>query len=326
MAKLNVAQALNAALAQALEADETVIVLGEDVGKDGGVFRITDGLLDRFGKERVIDTPLAESGIVGTSVGLAIAGMKPVAEIQFLGFIYETMDQIASQAARVRFRSLGRFSAPMVIRTPYGGGVKAPEIHSDSLEALFTHTPGIKVVTPSNPYDAKGLLLAAIDDPDPVLFLEPMRLYRAFRDEVPDEPYRLPLGKASVVREGTDITLIGWGPSVPLLKAAADELTARHDISAEVIDLMTLTPLDEETIVESVKRTQRAVVVHEAVRTSGFGGEIAAVLQEKAFLYLEAPIFRVTGYDTPYPTTMFEDLWLPDTTQIVATALDAIRY
>ncbi len=326
MAKLTIAQALNAALAQALEADDSVIVLGEDVGKDGGVFRITDGLLDRFGNDRVIDTPLAESGIVGTSVGLAIAGMKPVAEIQFLGFIYETMDQIASQASRVRFRSLGRYSAPMVIRTPYGGGVKAPEIHSDSLEALFTHTPGIKVVTPSNPYDAKGLLLAAIDDPDPVLFLEPMRLYRAFRDEVPDEPYRVQLGRANVVREGADITLIGWGPSVPLLKAAADELAARYDVSAEVIDLMTLTPLDEETIVESVKRTQRAVVVHEAVRTSGFGGEIAAVIQEKAFLYLEAPIFRVTGYDTPYPTTMFEDLWLPDTTQVVATALDAIRY
>ncbi len=326
MAKLTIAQALNAALAQALEADDSVIVLGEDVGKDGGVFRITDGLLDRFGKDRVIDTPLAESGIVGTSVGLAIAGMKPVAEIQFLGFIYETMDQIASQASRVRFRSLGRYSAPMVIRTPYGGGVKAPEIHSDSLEALFTHTPGIKVVTPSNPYDAKGLLLAAIDDPDPVLFLEPMRLYRAFRDEVPDEPYRVQLGRANVVREGADITLIGWGPSVPLLKAAADDLAARYDVSAEVIDLMTLTPLDEETIVESVKRTQRAVVVHEAVRTSGFGGEIAAVIQEKAFLYLEAPIFRVTGYDTPYPTTMFEDLWLPDTTQVVATALDAIRY
>ena len=326
MAKLTIAQALNAALAQALEADDSVIVLGEDVGKDGGVFRITDGLLDRFGNDRVIDTPLAESGIVGTSVGLAIAGMKPVAEIQFLGFIYETMDQIASQASRVRFRSLGRYSAPMVIRTPYGGGVKAPEIHSDSLEALFTHTPGIKVVTPSNPYDAKGLLLAAIDDPDPVLFLEPMRLYRAFRDEVPDEPYRVQLGRANVVREGADITLIGWGPSVPLLKAAADELAARYDVSAEVIDLMTLTPLDEETIVESVKRTQRAVVVHEAVRTSGFGGEIAAVIQEKAFLYLEAPIFRVTGYDTPYPTAMFEDLWLPDTTQVVATALDAIRY
>ncbi len=326
MAKLTIAQALNAALAQALEADDSVIVLGEDVGKDGGVFRITDGLLDRFGNDRVIDTPLAESGIVGTSVGLAIAGMKPVAEIQFLGFIYETMDQIASQASRVRFRSLGRYSAPMVIRTPYGGGVKAPEIHSDSLEALFTHTPGIKVVTPSNPYDAKGLLLAAIDDPDPVLFLEPMRLYRAFRDEVPDEPYRVQLGRANVVREGADITLIGWGPSVPLLKAAADDLAARYDVSAEVIDLMTLTPLDEETIVESVKRTQRAVVVHEAVRTSGFGGEIAAVIQEKAFLYLEAPIFRVTGYDTPYPTAMFEDLWLPDTTQVVATALDAIRY
>jgi pyruvate dehydrogenase E1 component beta subunit len=326
MAKLTMAQALNQALAQALEADESVVVLGEDVGKDGGVFRITDGLLERFGPERVVDTPLAESGIVGTSVGLAIAGARPIAEIQFLGFVYETMDQIASQAARVRFRSVGRFHAPMVIRTPYGGGVKAPEIHSDSLEALFTHTPGIKVVTPSNPYDAKGLLLSAIWDEDPVLFLEPMKLYRAFRDEVPEEAYTVPLGKASVVRKGADITLISWGPSVPLANAAADELKARYDASAEVIDLRTLSPLDEATIVESVKSTQRAVIVHEAVRTSGLGAELAALIQEHAFLYLEAPVMRVTGYDTPYPPAMFEDFWLPDVKQVVSTALSALKF
>jgi pyruvate dehydrogenase E1 component beta subunit len=326
MAKLTMAQALNQALAAALEADERVVVLGEDVGRDGGVFRITDGLIDRFGQERVIDTPLAESGIVGTSVGLAMGGMRPVAEIQFFGFIYETMDQIASQAARVRFRSMGRYSAPLVIRTPYGGGVKAPEIHSDSLEALFVHTPGIKVVTPANPYDAKGLLLAAIDDPDPVLFLEPMRLYRAFRDEVPEEPYRVPLGVANVVRPGRDVTLVGWGASMPVVLAAADELAARHDVSPEVIDLRTLSPLDEATVVGSVQRTQRAVVVHEAVRTGGLGAEVAALIQERAFLYLEAPVQRVSGYDTPYPMTMFEDLWLPDATQVVNAALAALRY
>lgn len=326
MAKLTMAQALNQALAHALESDERVVVLGEDVGRDGGVFRITDGLIDRFGPERVVDTPLAESGIVGTSVGLAMGGMRPIAEIQFFGFIYETMDQIASQAARVRFRSMGRFSAPLVIRTPYGGGVKAPEIHSDSLEALFVHTPGIKVVTPSNPYDAKGLLLAAVDDPDPVLFLEPMRLYRAFRDEVPEEPYRVPLGTANVVREGRDVTLIGWGASMPVVLQAADELIARHDVMPEVIDLRTLSPLDEATIVQSVQHTQRAVVVHEAVRTGGLGAEVAALVQERAFLYLEAPVARVSGYDTPYPMTMFEDLWLPDATQVVSAALAAVRY
>jgi pyruvate dehydrogenase E1 component beta subunit len=326
MAKLTMAQALNQALAQALETDDRVVILGEDVGRDGGVFRITDGLLERFGPDRVIDTPLAESGIVGTSVGLAMGGMRPVAEIQFFGFIYETMDQIASQAARVRFRSLGRFQAPLVIRTPYGGGVKAPEIHSDSLEALFVHTPGIKVVTPANPYDAKGLLLAAIDDPDPVLFLEPMRLYRAFRDEVPEEAYRVPLGVANVVREGRDVTLIGWGPSMPVVLQAADELVARYDVSPQVVDLRTLSPLDEATIVASVQRTQRAVVVHEAQRTGGLGAEIAALIQERAFLYLEAPVQRVSGYDTPYPMTMFEDLWLPDVTQVVSAALAAIRY
>jgi pyruvate dehydrogenase E1 component beta subunit len=320
MAKLTMAQALNQALAQALETDDRVVILGEDVGRDGGVFRITDGLLERFGPDRVIDTPLAESGIVGTSVGLAMGGMRPVAEIQFFGFIYETMDQIASQAARVRFRSLGRFQAPLVIRTPYGGGVKAPEIHSDSLEALFVHTPGIKVVTPANPYDAKGLLLAAIDDPDPVLFLEPMRLYRAFRDEVPEEAYRVPLGVANVVREGRDVTLIGWGPSMPVVLQAADELVARYDVSPQVVDLRTLSPLDEATIVASVQRTQRAVVVHEAQRTGGLGAEIAALIQERAFLYLEAPVQRVSGYDTPYPMTMFEDLWLPDVTQVVSAA------
>jgi len=326
MAKLTIAQAINQALASALESDDQVVILGEDVGKDGGVFRVTDGLMERFGSDRVVDTPLAESGIVGTAVGLAMAGMKPIAEIQFFGFIYETMDQIASQAARVRFRSLGQFNAQMVIRAPFGGGVKAPEIHSDSLEGLFTQTPGIKVVTPSNPYDAKGLLLSAIDDPDPVLFLEPLRLYRAFRDEVPDEPYRVPLSVADVVREGSDVTLIGWGPSMGVVKAAADELVAQYDISPEVIDLRTLSPLDEATIVASVQKTQRAVVVHEAQRTGGFGGEIAALIQERAFLYLEAPVMRVTGFDTPYPMTMFEDEWLPDAAQVVNVALSAIRF
>jgi pyruvate dehydrogenase E1 component beta subunit len=219
-----------------------------------------------------------------------------------------------------------RFQAPLVIRTPYGGGVKAPEIHSDSLEALFVHTPGIKVVTPANPYDAKGLLLAAIDDPDPVLFLEPMRLYRAFRDEVPEEAYRVPLGVANVVREGRDVTLIGWGPSMPVVLQAADELVARYDVSPQVVDLRTLSPLDEATIVASVQRTQRAVVVHEAQRTGGLRAEIAALIQERAFLYLEAPVQRVSGYDTPYPMTMFEDLWWPDVTQVVSAALAAIRY
>lgn len=325
MANLTIIQAINQALAQAMEQDPRVMVLGEDVGKNGGVFRATDGLVDRFGEHRVVDTPLAESAIVGSSVGLAIGGMRPVAEIQFFGFIYETMDQIGTQASRIRFRSQGRYHVPLVIRAPYGGGVRTPEIHSDSIEAFFAHSPGIKVVTPSTPYDAKGLLLASIQDPDPVLFIEPMRLYRAFREEVPEEWYEVPLGKARIAREGNQVTLIAWGPMVPVAEKAAEQ-AAQGGVSVEVIDLRTLSPLDVETITDSVEKTGRAVVVHEAVRTGGLGAEVAATIQERAFLSLEAPVMRVTGYDTPFPVPSVEDLWLPDTGRVLAAIQAAMNY
>ena len=325
MANLTIIQAINQALAQAMEQDPRVMVLGEDVGKNGGVFRATDGLVDRFGEHRVVDTPLAESAIVGSSVGLAIGGMRPVAEIQFFGFIYETMDQIGTQASRIRFRSQGRYHVPLVIRAPYGGGVRTPEIHSDSIEAFFTHSPGIKVVTPSTPYDAKGLLLASIQDPDPVLFIEPMRLYRAFREEVPEEWYEVPLGKARIAREGNQVTLIAWGPMVPVAEKAAEQ-AAQGGVSVEVIDLRTLSPLDVETITDSVEKTGRAVVVHEAVRSGGLGAEVAATIQERAFLSLEAPVMRVTGYDTPFPVPSVEDLWLPDTGRVLAAIQAAMNY
>ncbi len=325
MANLTIIQAINQALAQAMEQDPRVMVLGEDVGKNGGVFRATDGLVDRFGEHRVVDTPLAESAIVGSSVGLAIGGMRPVAEIQFFGFIYETMDQIGTQASRIRFRSQGRYHVPLVIRAPYGGGVRTPEIHSDSIEAFFAHSPGIKVVTPSTPYDAKGLLLASIQDPDPVLFIEPMRLYRAFREEVPEEWYEVPLGKARIARGGNQVTLIAWGPMVPVAEKAAEQ-AAQGGVSVEVIDLRTLSPLDVETITDSVEKTGRAVVVHEAVRTGGLGAEVAATIQERAFLSLEAPVMRVTGYDTPFPVPSVEDLWLPDTGRVLAAIQAAMNY
>ncbi len=325
MANLTIIQAINQALAQAMEQDPRVMVLGEDVGKNGGVFRATDGLVDRFGEHRVVDTPLAESAIVGSSVGLAIGGMRPVAEIQFFGFIYETMDQIGTQASRIRFRSQGRYHVPLVIRAPYGGGVRTPEIHSDSIEAFFTHSPGIKVVTPSTPYDAKGLLLASIQDPDPVLFIEPMRLYRAFREEVPEEWYEVPLGKARIAREGNQVTLVAWGPMVPVAEKAAEQ-AAQGGVSVEVIDLRTLSPLDVETITDSVEKTGRAVVVHEAVRSGGLGAEVAATIQERAFLSLEAPVMRVTGYDTPFPVPSVEDLWLPDAGRVLAAIQAAMNY
>ena len=325
MANLTIIQAINQALAQAMEQDPRVMVLGEDVGNNGGVFRATDGLVDRFGEHRVVDTPLAESAIVGSSVGLAIGGMRPVAEIQFFGFIYETMDQIGTQASRIRFRSQGRYHVPLVIRAPYGGGVRTPEIHSDSIEAFFTHSPGIKVVTPSTPYDAKGLLLASIQDPDPVLFIEPMRLYRAFREEVPEEWYEVPLGKARIAREGNQVTLIAWGPMVPVAEKAAEQ-AAQGGVSVEVIDLRTLSPLDVETITDSVEKTGRAVVVHEAVRSGGLGAEVAATIQERAFLSLEAPVMRVTGYDTPFPVPSVEDLWLPDAGRVLAAIQAAMNY
>ncbi|MCF8567640.1 alpha-ketoacid dehydrogenase subunit beta [Alicyclobacillus tolerans] len=320
MPAMNMIQAINDALSVALQSDDKVMILGEDVGKNGGVFRATEGLTQRFGTHRVTDTPLAESGIIGTSIGLAVAGMKPIAEIQFLGFIYEAFDQVASQAARFRFRSQGRFTAPMVIRAPFGGGVRTPELHSDSLEALFLHTPGVKLVIPSNPYDAKGLILAAVADPDPVIVMEPMKLYRSHRMEVPEGYYEVPLGTANVLQEGDDITVIAWGPTVPIALEAAQRAKDEHNTSCEVIDLRSISPLDTKTVVESIKKTGRAVIVHEAVKTGGVGGELIAQVNEQAFLYLAAPIARVTGYDTPFPVPSIEDLWLPS----VSRTLDAI--
>lgn len=310
MAQLTMVEAIREAMRLEMENDERIVILGEDVGKNGGVFRATDGLQAQFGANRVMDTPLAESAIVGTSIGMAVNGLRPIAEIQFLGFIYETMDQVAAQAARLRFRSAGRFTAPIVIRSPYGGGVKTPELHSDSLEALFVHTPGIKVVMPSNPYDAKGLLISAIRDENPVLFLEPMKLYRAFKMDVPEEAYEIPIGKANVVREGVDVTIVAWGPPVLLAKQAAEE-AEKKGISVEVIDLRTVQPIDLDAILSSVEKTSRLIIVHEAVKSAGVGGEIAALVSECGLFSLAAPILRVTGYDTPYPVPLIEDDWLP---------------
>lgn len=308
-------EAINQALAQEMERDERVIVLGEDVGVNGGVFRATDKLQAKFGENRVFDTPLAESGIIGTSVGLAMNGMRPVAEIQFLGFIYETMDQICSQAARMRFRSAGRYTVPMVIRSPFSGNVRSPELHSDSLEALFMHTPGLKVVIPSNPYDAKGLLISAIRENDPVLFFEPMKLYRSFRAEVPEEVYTIPIGKAAVIKEGEDATVVTYGGTVPMVQKVAEQFQQKG-IDLEVIDLRTISPIDIDTIKESVEKTGRLLIVHEAVKTGGVGAEIIALLNENIFYSLAAPIVRVTGYDTPYPVQTVEDDWLPNEQRI----------
>jgi pyruvate dehydrogenase E1 component beta subunit len=325
MAEKTMIQAINEAMRQEMERDERVIVLGEDVGKNGGVFRATDGLLEQFGDRRVFDTPLAESGIIGTSIGLAVNGFRPIAEIQFLGFVYQAMDQLAAQAARLRFRSAGRFTCPLVVRSPYGGGVRTPELHSDALEALFTHSPGLKIVMPSNAYDAKGMLISAIRDEDPVLFLEPMKLYRSLRMEVPDEPYEIPLGKARVVKEGEDVTIISWGAAVPLVAKLAEEMK-EQGIDAEVIDLRCLQPLDIDTIVESVEKTGRVMIVHEAVKTNGFGAEIAALISERTLFSLSAPIVRVTGYDTPYPVPSVEDDWLPNATRIFEGVQTLMRY
>jgi pyruvate dehydrogenase E1 component beta subunit len=302
-----------------------VIVLGEDVGVDGGVFRATEGLIERFGPERVIDTPLAESSIVGMSIGLAATGLVPVAEIQFMGFVYPAVNQLFAHAARLRNRSRGRLSCPMVVRMPFGGGIHPPEHHSESYEAMFLNTPGIKVVVPSNPYDAKGLLTAAIRDPDPVLFMEPKRIYRAFREAVPQESYTVPIGQAAVAREGTEVTLISWGAMVRVCLDAA-EVLARKGVSAEVVDLRTLNPLDRETMIVSVVKTGRAVVVHEAPRSAGFGAEIAAQIGEHALLQLEAPVQRVTGFDTVFPLAQNEKLYLPSRERIVAAAEKALSF
>ena len=320
MANLNIVEALNLALKQEMERDKSVIVLGEDVGKDGGVFRVTDGLFEKFGEARVVDTPLSESGIVGTSIGLAINGLKPVVEIQFDGFTYPAFDQIISHLGRIRTRSRGRFSCPVVIRFPFSGGIHAPEHHSESPETIYVHTPGIKVVIPSSPYDAKGLLAAAIRDPDPVIFMEPKKIYRSIKEEVPETDYFVPIGKAKVVIEGSQITLISWGAMVRQCIDAANQL-APKGISVEVIDLRTLSPLDKDTIINSVKKTGRCVVVYEAPKTCGFGTEIITLINENALLNLQAPIMRVTGFDTPMPLYKLEEYYLPN----VARIIDAIN-
>lgn len=308
-------EAIRQAMKQEMERDSSVLILGEDVGENGGVFRATDSLIHEFGEKRVMDTPLAESGIIGTAVGMSLNGLRPIAEIQFFGFVYVAMDQIANQAARMRFRSAGRYNVPLVIRSPYGGGVRTPELHSDSLEALFSHTPGLKVVMPSNPYDAKGLLISAIRDEDPVIFLEPMSLYRSSRQEVPEEIYEVPIGKAKIVTEGEHATIVSWGPSVPLLQKIVQSYKEK-DIHLELIDLMTVAPIDYETIIQSLEKTERLMIVHEAVKTSGIGAEIAALVSEKAVFSLTAPILRITGFDTPYPVPSVEDDWLPNEKRI----------
>lgn len=312
------AQALNSALDLALESPD-VVVLGEDVGRTGGVFRVTDGLQARHGADRVIDTPVAESGIIGAAFGMAVAGLRPVAELQFMGFSYPAFDQVVNHVARIRNRSRHRFTAPLVIRIPYGGGIGAAEHHSESAEAIYVHTPGLKVVVPSTPHDAKGLLLAAIDDPDPVVFLEPIRLYRAIKDEVADGRYTEPIGEAAMERQGGDVTLISYGAMMREVRAAADALEA-DGVVPEVIDLRTLSPLDVETVVASVAKTGRAVVVQEAPRTAGVASEVAAVLQEQALYSLLAPVQRVTGWDSVVPLRRAEKHYLPSTERVLAAA------
>jgi len=307
---LNIVQAINQALALEMEKDERVVLLGEDIGVDGGVFRATEGLLKRFGSERVMDTPLAESAIVGTSIGLAVGGLRPVAEIQFMGFMYLGFNQIISHAARLRNRSRGRFTVPLVIRIPYGAGVKALEHHSESTEALFCQIPGLKVVVPSTPYDAKGLLISSIRDADPVIFLEPTKLYRAGRQEVPEDLYEIPLGLAKVVREGEGLTIAAWGAMIPVAQKAA-EIVEKEGLFPEIIDLRTLAPLDRKAILESVQRTGRLLIVHEAPKNCGLGAEIAALAAEKAILQLEAPVLRVTGQDITVPLAKSEDYYYP---------------
>ncbi|MEF8785840.1 MAG: alpha-ketoacid dehydrogenase subunit beta [Haloarculaceae archaeon] len=312
---LTLVQAVRDGLYGEMQRDDDVIVMGEDVGENGGVFRATQGLYEEFGDQRVVDTPLAESGIVGTAVGMAAYGLRPVPEIQFMGFIYPAFDQIVSHAARLRTRSRGRFTCPMVIRAPYGGGIRAPEHHSESTEAFFVHQPGLKVVIPSTPYDTKGLLAAAIRDPDPVIFLEPKLIYRAFREDVPDENYTIELGEAAIRREGADVSVFTWGAMTRPTMEAAENL-AEEGIDCEVVDLRTLSPLDEETILDSFQKTGRAVVVHEAPKTGGLAGEIIATIQEEVLLYQEAPIGRVTGFDVPFPLYALEDYYLPEAARI----------
>lgn len=318
-------QAVNRALAGEMERDDRVVVFGEDVGRDGGVFRATEGLFDRFGPERVMDTPLAESGAIGAAIGMAALGLRPVPEIQFMGFIYPAFNQIVSHVARLRNRTRGRFTAPLTIRTPYGAGVRALEHHSESTEALFCHLPGFTVVVPSSPYDAKGLLAASIRSDDPVLFMEPTRLYRAEKQEVPEEPYTLPLRQAAVVREGGDVTLVAWGAMIPVAKEAA-AAAETQGVAIEIVDLRTLSPMDRETVLASVRKTGRAVVLHEAPKTCGLGAEIAATIGEGALLSLKAPVARVTAPDITVPLAKREDLYYPNAERVLRAVRRLMEY
>lgn len=322
---LTIVGAINDAMKTLLESDESVMILGEDIGKNGGVFRATEGLQEKFGIDRVVDTPLSEAGIIGTSIGLAVNGFKPIAEIQFLGFIYPAYEQIMTHVSRLRMRTMGHYTVPMVIRAPYGAGIRSPEIHSDSTESLFTHMPGIKVVCPSTPYDAKGLLIAAMEDPDPVLMLEPMKSYRAKREEVPVGKYTVEIGKGKRVREGTDVTLIAWGAMMTIVEKAAQQ-AEKKGISCDIIDLRTLYPIDREIIAESVQKTGRAVIVHEAHLTGGLGNDIISIINDTSFLYLRAPIERVTGFDVPVPFFALEEDFLPTPARVLESIEKAVHF
>ena len=324
MPVFNIIQAVNDALRLQMRLEPKTVVLGEDVGKFGGVFRATSGLYEEFGESRVVDTPLAEAGIIGAAIGMALYGLRPVPEIQFADFIYPAFDQIVNELAKFRYRSGGQYPAPVVIRTPYGGGIRGGHYHSQSPEAYFAHTPGLKVVIPSNPYDAKGLLLAAIRGEDPVIFMEPKRVYRAARGEVPEGDYTVPLGEAKVVREGSQVTVLCYGAMVHTVVEAVDKLAA-EGFDPEIIDLRTLLPLDTGAVIRSVEKTGRAVIVHEAPRTCGYGAELAALIAEKALMSLEAPICRVTGFDTPFPYTL-ENEYLPSTDRVARGIRDTVNF
>jgi pyruvate dehydrogenase E1 component beta subunit len=325
MAQMTMIQAITDALRTELRNDPNTLIFGEDVGVNGGVFRATEGLQKEFGEDRVFDTPLAESGIGGLAIGLALQGFRPIPEIQFFGFVFEVMDSIAGQMSRMRYRTGGRYHMPITVRSPFGGGVHTPELHSDSLEGLMAQTPGLKVVVPSTPYDAKGLLLSAIRDNDPVIFLEHLKLYRAFRQEVPEEEYTIPLGKADVKREGTDLSIITYGAMVHESLKAADEL-AKEGYSAEVVDLRTISPLDIDTIIASVEKTGRAIVVQEAQKQAGVAANVVAEINDRAILRLEAPVLRVAAVDTVYPFSQAESVWLPNYKDIIETAKKVLEF
>src|SRR3990167_2851485 len=324
MAQLTLLQAVNDALKTEMKKDDRVVIFGEDVGYVGGVFRATEGLQKEFGESRCFDTPLCESGIIGAAIGMSLYGLRPIAEIQFLDFIYPAFDQIISEAAKMRYRSGGQFTCPMVIRTPYGGGIKGGHYHSQSTEAFFAHTPGLKVVIPSNPYDAKGLLISAIRDDDPVMFLEPKRLYRSLKGEVPEGDYTVPIGKAHIVQEGTDVALFCYGAMVPVCIAAASQAQEKG-WDVEVVDIRTIVPLDLEAVLASAQKTGRVVIVHEAVKTAGFGAEISALISEKAMEYMKAPILRVAGFDTPFPYTL-EHVYMPDPIRVLRAIEKVMKY